>query len=44
MIATLGPSSFSSEMIEKLFTAGADVFRLNMTHTDRDMMDDLVKS
>ncbi|OPB35400.1 pyruvate kinase [Bartonella taylorii] len=43
IIATLGPSSFSIEMIEKLFMAGADVFRLNMSHTDRKTMCDLVK-
>ncbi|KEC56462.1 pyruvate kinase [Bartonella koehlerae] len=43
IIATLGPSSFSISMIEKLFMAGADVFRLNMSHTDRETMVDLVK-
>ncbi|MET3589232.1 pyruvate kinase [Bartonella silvatica] len=43
IIATLGPSSFSDVMIEKLFRAGADVFRLNMSHTDRETMADLVK-
>ncbi|WP_074381525.1 pyruvate kinase [Bartonella doshiae] len=43
VIATLGPSSVSSTMIEKLFRAGADVFRLNMSHTDRETMSDLVK-
>ncbi|WP_019221130.1 pyruvate kinase [Bartonella senegalensis] len=43
IIATLGPSSFSTSMIEKLFMAGADVFRLNMSHTDCDTMIDLVK-
>ncbi|WP_409361175.1 pyruvate kinase [Bartonella heixiaziensis] len=43
IIATLGPSSFSISMIEKLFMAGADVFRLNMSHTDRETMADLVK-
>ncbi|EJF79879.1 Pyruvate kinase [Candidatus Bartonella washoeensis] len=43
IIATLGPSSFSSAMIEKLFRAGADVFRLNMSHTDHETMCDLVQ-
>ncbi|AFR26805.1 pyruvate kinase [Bartonella quintana] len=43
IVATLGPSSFSISMIEKLFMAGADVFRLNMSHTDRKTMCDLVK-
>ncbi|MBN2751440.1 MAG: pyruvate kinase, partial [Rhodospirillaceae bacterium] len=32
IIATLGPSSSSDEMIESLFLAGADVFRLNFSH------------
>ena len=31
-IATLGPVSCNEEMIEKLFLAGADVFRLNFSH------------
>ena len=32
IVATLGPSSSSYEMIRALFDAGADVFRLNMSH------------
>ena len=32
IIATLGPASSSVEMIQKLFMAGADVFRLNFSH------------
>lgn len=32
IIATLGPSSNTSEDIEKLVIAGADVFRLNFSH------------
>lgn len=32
IVATLGPASESPEMIEKLFYAGADVFRLNFSH------------
>jgi len=32
IIATLGPASSSSEVIERLFRAGADVFRLNFSH------------
>ena len=32
IVATLGPSSSSPEMIEKLFYAGVDVFRLNFSH------------
>ncbi len=32
IVATLGPSSSDKEMIEALYEAGADVFRLNMSH------------
>ncbi|MFM2042930.1 MAG: pyruvate kinase [Pseudomonadota bacterium] len=32
IVATLGPASSSLEMIRSLFTAGADVFRLNFSH------------
>ncbi|MEZ5856400.1 MAG: pyruvate kinase [Hyphomicrobiaceae bacterium] len=32
IIATLGPASSDPVMIEKLFDAGADVFRLNFSH------------
>jgi pyruvate kinase len=32
IVATLGPASDSQEMIRRLFLAGADVFRLNMSH------------
>src|SRR6201995_1109093 len=32
IIATLGPSSSSLEVMSRLFQAGADVFRLNFSH------------
>jgi len=32
VIATLGPASSTAEVIERLFRAGADVFRLNFSH------------
>jgi len=32
IVATLGPSSTTAEMIGKLFHTGADVFRLNFSH------------
>jgi pyruvate kinase len=32
VLATLGPSSNSAEMIRKLYLAGADAFRINMSH------------
>jgi pyruvate kinase len=33
ILATLGPATSSSTMITALFDAGADVFRINMSHT-----------
>jgi pyruvate kinase len=42
IVATLGPASSSPEMIGKLFNAGADVFRINMSHTSPDRMRELV--
>ena len=36
IVATLGPSSSEYEMIRALFEAGADVFRLNMSHGSHD--------
>ena len=42
ILATLGPSSSDPEMIEKLFRAGADVFRINMSHSSHDLMRELV--
>ena len=35
VLATLGPASSSPEMIEKLYAAGADAFRINMSHGDQ---------
>ncbi|MEL7415288.1 MAG: pyruvate kinase, partial [Pseudomonadota bacterium] len=32
IVATLGPASSTRTMIKDLFLAGADVFRLNMSH------------
>ena len=36
IVATLGPASDTYEMIETLHKAGADVFRLNMSHGSHD--------
>lgn len=36
IVATLGPASDTPEMIRALFEAGADVFRLNMSHGTHD--------
>ena len=41
-LATLGPASSSFEMIEKLFLAGADVFRLNFSHGEHAQKKELV--
>lgn len=34
ILATLGPASNSPEMIRRLYLAGADAFRINMSHGD----------
>jgi pyruvate kinase len=42
ILATLGPASNTPERIENLFRAGADIFRINMSHTSHDEMRALV--
>jgi pyruvate kinase len=42
IIATLGPASSNKATIEKLFAAGADIFRINMSHTSHDLLRELV--
>lgn len=42
IVATLGPASGNRETIAKLFKAGADVFRINMSHSSHDRMRELV--
>ncbi len=42
VIATLGPASSSRAMIKKLYRAGADVFRINMSHTNHAHLQELV--
>jgi len=42
IVATLGPASSSPDMIARLFEAGADVFRINMSHTSPDRMREIV--
>jgi len=42
ILATLGPASENPEMIAKLFEAGADVFRLNMSHLPREKLKERV--
>jgi pyruvate kinase len=42
IVATLGPSSSDRATIAQLFEAGADVFRINMSHTPHDRMRELI--
>jgi pyruvate kinase len=42
ILATLGPASSDSATLRKLFEAGADVFRINMSHTSHDRMRELI--
>jgi pyruvate kinase len=44
IVATLGPASSDRAMIARLFEAGADVFRINMSHTSHERMRELVSS
>ncbi len=44
ILATLGPASSSREQIAALFTAGADVFRINMSHTPHDKLREFVET
>ncbi|MGB8363111.1 MAG: pyruvate kinase [Rhizomicrobium sp.] len=41
IVATLGPASASPEQLKALFEAGADVFRINMSHTSHDLLSTL---
>ncbi len=42
IVATLGPASSTRDMIDALFKAGADVFRINMSHTSQERLRELV--
>jgi pyruvate kinase len=42
IVATLGPASSDRGTIARLFEAGADVFRINMSHTAHERMRELV--
>jgi pyruvate kinase len=43
ILATLGPASSSETMIEELARAGADVFRINMSHASHDLLRETVQ-
>ena len=38
IVATLGPASNTPEIMAALFDAGADVFRINMSHTPHELL------
>jgi len=42
ILATLGPASSDEAMIQKLHEAGADLFRINMSHTSHESMRELI--
>ena len=44
ILATLGPSSNDAKTIAALFRAGADIFRINMSHASHDLMRELVRT
>ena len=41
ILATLGPASSLPEMMHSLWLAGADVFRINMSHTSHELLAEL---
>ena len=42
ILATLGPASSEEAMIQKLHEAGADLFRINMSHTSHEAMREFI--
>ncbi len=42
ILATIGPASSEQATLRKLFEAGADVFRINMSHADHELMRTLI--
>jgi pyruvate kinase len=42
IVATLGPASGNRQRIGELFTAGADIFRINMSHSSHERLRELV--
>jgi pyruvate kinase len=44
VVATLGPASSGRTVIGRLFEAGADVFRINMSHTTHEKMREFVET
>jgi len=44
IIATLGPASSTAERIQDLFETGADVFRLNCSHSSAEELEDRIET
>ena len=44
ILATLGPASQDAAVLARLFEAGADVFRINMSHASHDAMRERVRA
>ena len=44
ILATLGPASQDPAVVKKLVQAGVDVFRINMSHTSHDMLQERVQT
>jgi pyruvate kinase len=44
IVATLGPASADRHVIARMFQAGADVFRINMSHASHERLRELVAS
>jgi pyruvate kinase len=44
IVATLGPASSDAMVLERMFEAGADVFRINMSHTPHEALHSYVKT
>ena len=44
ILATLGPASQDRSVLAKLFEAGADVFRINMSHASHDAMRERIRT
>lgn len=42
ILATLGPASSDEATIKRLYEAGADVFRINMSHSSHEVLNDLI--
>ena len=42
ILATLGPASSTKEKITELFHAGADMFRINMSHSSHEQLNEMV--